>query len=49
MAKNRDASKAFKKGGYKNRKRPKGVSRQGLPKIYPPGHDATLRAVAVKA
>ena len=48
MAKNRDGTKAFKKGGYKTRKRPKGVSRNGLPKIYPPGHDATLRAVKVK-
>jgi hypothetical protein len=37
------------KGGYKKRKyRPVGYSRTGLPKIYPPGHDATLRAVIVK-
>jgi hypothetical protein len=48
MAKNRDSSKAFKKGGYKTPKRPKGVSRQGLPKLYPPGHDVTLRASKVK-
>ncbi len=48
MAKNRDGTKAFRKGGYKTRKRPKGVSRQGLPKLYPPGHDVTLRAIKVK-
>jgi len=48
MAKNRNGIKTFKKGGYKTRKRPKEVSRQGLPKIYPPGCDATLRVVKVK-
>jgi len=48
MAKNRDTTKAFKKGGYKTKTRPSNVSRQGLPKIYPPGHDVTLRAVKVK-
>jgi len=37
------------KGGYKKRRsRPAGYSRTGLPKIYPPGHDATLRAVIIK-
>ena len=37
------------KGGYKKRKnRPIGYSRTGLPKIYPPGHDVTLRAVILK-
>ena len=37
------------KGGFKKRKlRPLGYSRTGLPKIYPPGHDFTLRAVKLK-
>jgi hypothetical protein len=47
MAKNRKPkSKGFSKGGYKKRKnRPEGISRSGLPKIYPPDCDATLRAV----
>lgn len=37
------------KGRCKKRKyRPAGYSRTGLPKIYPPGHDATLRADKVK-
>lgn len=48
MAKHRDSRRGFKKGGYKTRRRPKGVSRAGLPKIYPPGHDVTLRAIKVK-
>jgi hypothetical protein len=49
MAKNRKTKgKGFSKGGYKNRKnRPAGYSRTGLPKIYPPGHDVTLRAVKI--
>ena len=49
MAKNRKSkSKGFSKGGYKNRKsRPDGRSRNGLPKMYPPGHDVTLRAVSL--
>jgi hypothetical protein len=47
MAKNRKSkSKGFSKGGYKKRKnKPEGRSRTGLPKLYPPGHDVTLRAV----
>lgn len=46
MAKNRKPkSKGFSKGGYKKRKnRPAGTSRSGLPKIYPPDCDSTLRA-----
>ena len=37
------------KGGCKKRKyRPIGYSRTGLPKIYPPGHDVTLRAIKLK-
>ena len=49
MAKNRKPkSKGFSKGGYKKRKnRPAGTSRSGLPKIYPPGHDVTLRAISL--
>lgn len=45
MAKNRKSkSRGFSKGGYKKRKnRPEGTSRSGLPKIYPPHCDATLR------
>lgn len=31
------------KGGYKTRKRPSGVSRNGLPKTYPPHINPTLR------
>lgn len=38
------------KGGYKKHrsKRPAGISRSGLPKIFPPHVDATLRAVSKK-
>jgi hypothetical protein len=38
------------KGGYKTHrsKRPAGVSRSGLPKIYPPHVDAQLRAQTKK-
>jgi len=48
MAKNKDSSKAFQKGGYKTRKRPSGVSRSGLPKTYPAHINMTLRAEKVK-
>jgi hypothetical protein len=48
MAKNKDSSKVFQKGGYKNRKRPSGVSRSGLPKTYPSHINMTLRAEKVK-
>lgn len=49
MAKNRKSkSRGFSKGGYKNKRtRPADRSRTGLPKIYPPGHDVTLRAVKI--
>ena len=46
MANNRKTGK-FAKGGYKNRKRPKGVSRSGLPKMYPSDIDAKLRVTKV--
>jgi hypothetical protein len=46
MAKNRKTGK-FAKGGYKNRKRPEGVSRSGLPKMYPADIDAKLRVTKV--
>jgi hypothetical protein len=48
MAKNKDTSKAFKKGGYKTRNRPSGVSRSGLPKTYPSHINMTLRVEKVK-
>lgn len=48
MAKNKDTSKAFKKGGYKTRNRPSGVSRSGLPKTYPAHINMTLRVEKVK-
>jgi len=36
----------FHKGGCKKRKgRPQGVSRSGLPKIYPPNINAHMRAI----
>jgi hypothetical protein len=48
MAKSRKAGSGFTKGGYKTRKnRPQGVSRNGLPKIYPPNVNAHLKAVKV--
>lgn len=48
MAKNRDTTKAFKKGGYKTKTRPSNVSRQGLPKIYPPHVNMTLQMIKPK-
>jgi hypothetical protein len=45
MAKTRKTGK-FAKGGYKNkRSRPNGVSRSGLPKIYPPNINPFLKAI----
>jgi hypothetical protein len=41
-------SKNMSKGGYKTRKRPSGVSRNGLPKMYPPQVNATLRQLKAK-
>lgn len=38
----------FRKGGTKNRKtRPVGMSRSGLPKIYPPNINAHLKAIKI--
>jgi hypothetical protein len=42
MAKYRNRKNGFCKGGYKSRKRPKGISRAGLPKIYPAGSDGGI-------
>ena len=46
MEKNRKTGK-FAKGGYKNRKRPEGVSCSGLPKMYPADIDVKLRVTKV--
>lgn len=40
----RNKGKGFKKGGCKKRKgRPNGMSRSGLPKIFPPGVNTVLQ------
>ena len=50
MGRVRDASKAFGcKGGYKTRKRSKGISRAGLPKIYAPCSDGGIARMQTKA
>ena len=43
MAKNRKFGKGFSKGGYRTKRNKKTTSRAGLPKIYPPECNATLR------
>jgi len=49
MGRARDAGKSFgTKGGYKTRKRAKGISRAGLPKIYPPGSDGGVARMNTK-
>lgn len=48
MAKSTKCGAGFKKGGYKKRiGRPVGVSRSGLPKIYPANINAHLKAIKV--
>lgn len=48
MAKTTKCGAGFKKGGYKRRiGRPVGVSRSGLPKIYPANINAHLKAIKV--
>lgn len=48
MAKYRNRKNGFCKGGYKSRKRPKGISRAGLPKIYPPASDGGILRMETK-